>query len=300
MGLALASLCAGRYDVPINRMIAILAHHVLPINDRWEPIEQRIVELIRLPRTVEAMLVGPQIVGVSSGSALGGATAIFLSLGNIAVVGSAFLAGMAAIVCVYLIAATRNRTSTLMLVLAGAIVGAFYASLVSLVIFFANPDDSLPAIVYWLMGSFATASFAKVEILFISVLVAGVPLLALHFRINVLALGDEEARALGVRVERTRWLALTAVSILVAACVSVSGVIGWVGLVIPHFTRMLFGPNHRLVLPGSLLIGSGHMLLIDTIARTVSALEIPLGILTAIVGAPVFGLVLRRTKARGW
>lgn len=318
--LALGSLAIGRYDVPIENVIGILAHHVLPIDAEWKNVEQRVVELIRIPRMLQAVLVGaalalsgaalqgafrnplvgPQIVGVSSGAALGGATAIFLSLGTFAVVGSAFVVGVLAIVIVYLIARTEGRAPILMLVLSGVIVSAFCTSMTSLVTFFANPEDSLPAIVYWLMGSFATASYDKVGILCIALLLAGVPLLALRFRINVLSLGDEEAEALGIKVERTRWIALLAIAGLVAASVSVSGIVGWVGLVVPHFARMLFGPDHRLVLPASMIMGAAYMLFIDNIARTLTASEIPLGVLTAIVGAPVFGWLLRRTRARGW
>ncbi|MEQ8390925.1 MAG: iron ABC transporter permease [Thalassospira sp.] len=318
--LALASLTIGRYDVPLEKVIAILAHHVLPIDAEWKDVEQRVVELIRIPRMLQAVLVGaslalsgaalqgafrnpligPQIVGVSSGAALGGATAIFLSLGTVAVVGSAFVTGVLAMVCVYMIARTEGRAPILMLVLSGVIVSAFCTSMTSMVTFFANPEDSLPAIVYWLMGSFATASYDKVAILLTALLVAGVPLLALRFRINVLSLGDEEAEALGIKVERTRWIALLAIAALVAASVSVSGIVGWVGLVVPHFARMLFGPDHRLVLPASMIMGAAYMMVIDNIARTMTASEIPLGVLTAIVGAPVFGWLLRRTRARGW
>ena len=317
---ALGSLCIGRYDVPIERVIAIVAHHVLPLDGKWGAVEQRVVEAIRMPRVIQAALVGaalalsgaalqgvfrnplvgPHIVGASSGAALGGVAAIFLSLGPIAVVGSAFLVGIAAIVCVYLIARTDGRAPVLMLVLSGVIVSAFCASMVSIVTFLANPEDSLPAIVYWLMGSFATANFEKVRLLCIVLIVAGTPLLALRFRINVLSLGDEEADALGIEVERTRWTALVAIAALVAVSVAVSGIVGWVGLVVPHFARMLFGPDHRLVLPGSMLIGAVYMLLVDDIARTISTSEIPLGILTAIVGAPIFAYLLRATSARGW
>jgi len=317
---ALGSLCIGRYDVPIERVIAILAHHVLPLNGNWEAVEQRVVEAIRMPRVIQAALVGaalalsgatlqgvfrnplvgPHIVGASSGAALGGVAAIFLSLGPIAIVVSAFLVGIAAIVCVYLITRTDGQAPVLMLVLSGVIVSAFCASMVSIVTFLANPEDSLPAIVYWLMGSFATANFEKVRLLCIVLTVAGTALLVLRFRINVLSLGDEEADALGIEVERTRWTALVAVAALIAVSVAVSGIVGWVGLVIPHFARMLFGPDHRLVLPGSMLIGAVYMLLIDDIARTMSTSEIPLGILTAIVGAPIFAYLLRVTSARGW
>lgn len=320
IGIAFVSLSVGRFEVPMDHILGILLHRWLPIDGDWAGVEQRVVELIRMPRLLLAALVGaglslcgaalqgalrnplvgPQIIGVSSGAALGGALAIFFALGTLAVVGNAFLFGVLATAAAYALARAGGRSSVLMLVLAGVVVSAFCASMVSLVTYFANPEDSLPAIVYWLMGSFATASYTKVGIVALALLLAGVPLLLLRFQINILSLGDEEAEALGLNVERLRWLVLTLVAALVAASVSVCGIVDWVGLVIPHFARMLFGPDHRVVLPASMLIGASYMMLIDILARTLTAAEIPLGVLTAVVGAPVFAWLLRRTRATSW
>lgn len=320
VSIAFVSLSVGRFEVPLDNIVGILLHRWLPTEGDWAVVEQRVVELIRLPRMLLAALVGaglslcgaalqgalrnplvgPQIIGVSSGAALGGALAIFFTLGTLAVVGSAFSLGILAMATAYGLARVGGRASILMLVLAGVVVSAFCASMVSLVTYFANPEDSLPAIVYWLMGSFATASYAKVGIVAVALLLAGGPLLLMRFQVNILSLGDEEAEALGLAVERIRWLVLTLVAALVAASVSVCGIVDWVGLVIPHFARMLFGPDHRVVLPASMVIGASYMMLIDILARTLTAAEIPLGVLTAVVGAPVFAWLLRRTRAAAW
>jgi iron complex transport system permease protein len=179
-------------------------------------------------------------------------------------------------------------------------VGAFFSALVSLVTYLADPNDTLPAIVYWLMGSFATASYSKVALLAAVTLSLGGLLLSLRFRLNILSLGDEEAQALGIKVEPTRWLILIAVTGLSATSVAVAGIVGWVGLVVPHVARMLVGPDHRVLLPASALVGASYMILVDDIARSATTQELPLGVLTALVGAPLFGLLLRRAQMKGW
>ncbi|NBB84489.1 MAG: iron chelate uptake ABC transporter family permease subunit, partial [Alphaproteobacteria bacterium] len=171
---------------------------------------------------------------------------------------------------------------------------------VSLVTYLADPNDSLPAIVFWLMGSFATATFDKALVIGAAVVVLGGALMAMRFRINLLSLGDEEATALGVAVEKTRWVALVCVTGIVAAAVAVSGIVGWVGLVVPHIARMIVGPDHRRLLPAAAAIGASYAILVDNVARTATSAEIPLGVLTAIIGAPVFAVLLRRTAMGGW
>ena len=183
--------------------------------------------------------------------------------------------------------------------LAGVVVSGFFAALVSLVQFVADSEDTLPTIVFWLMGSFATANWEKLTLVAVPMLVGCGLLLVLRWRINILSLGDEEARALGIKVERLRWFVLVLVAVVVAAQVAVSGIIGWIGLVVPHMARILVGPDHRTLMPASFLIGALFLLIIDTVARTVTATEIPLGILTALIGAPVFALLLRKTERGG-
>lgn len=314
------SLSIGRYGIPFQQVEAILRSHLVPVEATWSPSEQRVVELIRLPRILAVCLAGAglavagaalqgvfrnplvdsQIIGVSSGAAFGGALAILLFDNATVTVGLAFVAGLAAIVIVYLLSRITRQTPILLLVLAGVITNAFFSALISLIKFVADPDNKLPAIVYWLMGSFASASWSDVAILSGPIGLGAGVIHGLRFRINVLSLGDEDAQALGVPVERTRWLILGAVALISAAVVAVAGIIGWVGLVIPHAARVMVGPDHKVLLPASAALGALYLLLIDDVARTATAAEIPLGIITAILGAPVFAVLLRRSHAGGW
>lgn len=216
-----------------------------------------------------------------------------------ATLGLAFAGGLLAVAIVYLLGRSQGRTTILMLVLAGVVTSAFFSALISLATYFADPNDSLPAIVFWLMGSFATASYVKLAAAALPIL-AGMGLLyALRFRINVLSLGDEQASAMGIAVEPLRWLLLGCATLVVSASVAVSGTVGWVGLVVPHIARMLVGPDHRALLLASALIGGTYMVLVDTVARSATSAEIPLGVITALIGAPLFAWLLRRTQGGG-
>ncbi|EPE9888265.1 ABC transporter permease [Yersinia ruckeri] len=321
----LLALCSGRYHLPIDKVLSILASSLFP--QQWltslvpySPIEQRVVEYIRLPRMLIALLtgaglsvagaalqgifrnplVGPQMVGVSSGAALGGALGIVLFSSLLVVSGLAFIGGFGAILLVYFLSRSGGSTSILMLILAGVVISAFFAALISLVTYFADPNNTLPAIVFWLMGSFATVTYTKLALATLPVFCGLLLLYALRFRINVLSLGDENAAALGVPVEKVRWLVLICVALITSATVAVAGTIGWVGLVVPHIARMLVGPDHRQLIPASALVGAIYMVTIDTLARTASSAEIPLGIITALIGAPVFIWLLRQTGQKGW
>jgi iron complex transport system permease protein len=245
-------------------------------------------------------LVDPHVIGVSSGAAFGGVLAILLGLGAAVLWVMAFGFGIGALLLVVVMSRKSGRSSLLMLVLAGIVVSALFSALVSLGTYFADPNDTLPAIVFWLMGSFASATPERALYMVPLVMLFAVPLLLMRFRINVLSLGDEDARALGLKVEPTRWLALCCVTGITAASVANSGIIGWVGLVIPHFARTLVGPDHGRLLPAAALLGAIFMLLVDTLARTMIAAEIPLGVLTAIVGAPVFLILLHRNRGDAW
>ncbi len=317
---AMVAMGIGRYSVAPDDVLRILLSNVLPMEVDWSDPAQRVVERIRLPRVLSALiagaalgmtgaalqgifrnpLVGPQIIGVQSGAAFGGALAIFLFNSAVMLVGFAFFFGMLSVVLVYALARVEGQAPVLTLVLAGVVVTAAFSALISLLTYLADPNDSLAAIIYWLMGSFSTASFDKLAILASSALIGSVLLWLLRFRINVLSMGDEDAAALGVAVERSRWLILGAVALAIAGIVSVSGIVGWVGLVVPHLARMVVGPDHRVLLPASAIVGAVYLLIIDTVARTAISAEIPLGILTALIGTPVFAVMLRRLQMRGW
>jgi len=319
---SIASLCIGRYTVTPGELwtIALGWLHIGPGRDEVSEPAWRVVELVRLPRMLIGAFVGgglalagatlqgvfrnplvdPHVIGVSSGAAFGGVLAILLGLGAAAMWSMAFAAGLGALVLVLVMSRKAGQSSVLMLVLSGVVVAALFSALVSLGTYFADPNDTLPAIVFWLMGSFASATPDRAFYMLPVIMVFAAPLMAMRFRINVLSLGDDEARALGLKVERTRWLALCSVTGITAASVANSGIIGWVGLVVPHLARALVGPDHRVLLPASALLGASYMLLVDLMARSLIAAEIPLGVLTAIVGAPLFLFLLHRTHGEGW
>lgn len=314
--VAVASIGIGRYDIPFGRVIGILFAPISPPDVQVTPTETNVVFTVRMPRILLAILtgaglalsgaalqgvfrnplVGPQVVGVSSGAAFGGTLAILLSLPRYGLLGSAFAFGLSALVLVYALNGIVARRNILALVLAGVVVTGFFSALVSLLQYLADTEDKLPAMVFWLLGSFATANWDKFFLVAAPVIIGSMLLIGLRWRINLLSMGDEDARTLGVNVEPLRWLVLVLVSSIVAAQVAVSGIIGWVGLVVPHMARMLVGPDHRVMMPASLIIGALYLLVIDTVARTATSTEIPLGILTALIGTPVFALVLRQTQ----
>jgi len=318
----LAALAIGRYAVAPGDVLALLLGRIGIGPGRTGIPESawRVVELVRLPRVIVGAFVGaglalsgavlqgtfrnplvdPHVIGVSSGAAFGGVIAILLGLSGAALFGLSFGLGLGAVLCVLLMSREGGRSPLLMLVLAGIVVSALFSALVSLATYVADPQNTLPAIVFWLMGSFASATPSRALVVASLVALCAVPLLLMRFRINVLSLGDEEAQALGVHVERTRWLALLCVTAITAVSVATSGIIGWVGLVIPHFARMLVGPDHGRLLPASALLGASYLLIVDTLARSLLPAEIPLGVLTAVVGAPVFAFLLRRERRQAW
>ncbi|HEV7166998.1 MAG TPA: iron ABC transporter permease [Micrococcaceae bacterium] len=318
--MGLAALALGRYNVPFWDVLQTLASRLLPIPASVSGVEQNVVLLVRLPRVLLALLVGgglaiggaalqaifrnplvsPEIIGVSAGASFGGALALLLGLGSAVLVGSSFLFGLAALGLLFLITSGKGGTPMLMLVLGGVVTGSFFSALVALATYVADPFTTLPAIVFWLLGSVASATYAQVLVAVGPVLVGTAVLLALRWRINVLSLGDEDAAALGLRPRTLRWVVLVSVALIVAGAVAVSGAISWVGLVIPHLARMWVGPDHRVLLPVSFLVGGAYIVAVDTIARTATAGEIPLGVLTALIGAPVFFLLLRRNRDRIW
>jgi iron complex transport system permease protein len=317
-----ASLSLGRYGVALGDLKTI-ALGWLGIGPGRAGVAEpvwRVVELVRVPRLLIGAFVGaglalcgatlqgvfrnplvdPHVIGVSSGAAFGGVAAILLGLGAVALWSLAFTAGLGALLLVVMMSRRAGRSSVLMLVLSGVVVSALFSALVSLATYFADPNDTLPAIVFWLMGSFASATPERALYMLPIIIVFALPLLLMRFRINILSLGDEEARALGLNVEPTRWLALCCVTGITAASVANSGIIGWVGLVIPHFARAIVGPDHRVLLPASALLGASYMLLVDLMARSLIAAEIPLGVLTAVVGATVFMVLLHRARSEDW
>lgn len=321
LAIAVVALGVGRFAVPPAQVCRILLDQVVDLAPTWTDSQRRVVLLVRLPRVLESVLLGgglalggavlqavfrnplvsPQILGLSSGASVGGALALLFGLGSVAVVGGALAFGIASLGLLFALTRINAGASrVLMVVLAGVVIGSFASAVVSLITYLATPEDQLPAIVFWLMGSLATATFPKALIACVTVCIGAAVVLVLRWRVNVLSLGDEDAAALGVRPERLRWVLLVAVALMVAGAVAVSGVIGWVGLVVPHLCRMFVGPDHRVLLPVSLVVGAGYLTVIDTVARTITPGEVPLGVLTAVIGAPVFFVLLRLRGRQVW
>ena len=309
IGALLLAFSLGRYPVGIGDLLEIITAKIVGHPSDVPAAAVNVLFQVRGPRVLTAVLVGaalavagtafqglfrnplvsPDLLGASSGAALGAVLGIYLSLGVFAVQVLAFIGGLAAVVAVYLIGSTvRARDPILVLVLTGVVIGALLGAGVGLVKYIADPYNQLPAMTFWLLGSLAAASTADLIPLFGPVALGILILLALRWRMNVLSLPDEEARALGLPTGPMRVAVIAAATLVTSASVATAGIIGWVGLVVPHIARTLVGPDFGRLIPTAALLGGGFLLVIDTVARTAAAIEIPLGILTAIVGTPFF------------
>ena len=293
LAIAVASLCFGQFPLSLSAVGHTLIH--LPPG---EGVIGQIVWSVRLPRVVIALLAGgalglcgatlqgvfqnplvdPHIIGVTSGSAFGGTLAILLGVGGLLMMASTFFFGLVALGLIYALAALQG--------------------LVSLMQYLADSEETLPNIVFWLLGSFATASWHKVLLMILPMAVAAGVLWKLRWRINLLALEERDARSLGVPVAALRRAVLVCCAVLVAAQVAVSGSIAWMGLVVPHLARLLVGADHRRLLPAAFWLGAALMLVVDDMARTLTQAEIPIGIITALLGAPLFTLLLVQSRRR--
>ncbi len=314
--LFFVSLFWGRYPITPLTVIKVIASKIFPIEPCWADTVETVIFKVRLPRIILALFVGaglsisgasfqgmfqnplvsPHILGVCAGAGFGAALGILLSGSGFIIQGLAMLFGLAAVAITYSVSRIYKTTPTLMLVLAGTIVTALFSAFISLTKYVADPHEKLPAIVFWLMGSLSGSSFKDLITVTPPMFLGSTGLLLLRWRINILSMGDREARALGINTEIIKGVIIICSSVVSASAVCVSGIIGWVGLIMPHVARMLVGPDHRVLLPASLVLGGAYLLFIDDLARTVMAAEIPLGILTAIVGAPYFAYILRKTK----
>ena len=307
------SFMLGRYPVaPIDVIKTILS----PIFPQLavSPELNSIVFTIRLPRIIAALLVGaalsiagasfqgifknplvsPDLLGVSMGAGFGAAIAILANAGNALIQLSSFIFGIVSVSITYGISKAYKAGGILLLVLSGTAVSAFFNALISGTKFMADPYDKLPQITYWLMGSLSAVNFDKLSMIIFPLLIGMIVILVLRWHLNVLAMGDEEAQSLGLDAGKLRLAIIVACTLVTSAAVSISGIIGWIGLVVPHMTRIIVGPDHKILLPASLSIGASFLLLIDNISRTFISIEIPIGILTAIVGVPLFLYLLRR------
>ena len=318
-GLLLA-FTVGRYPVTLAELANVLLAKISGQGTDVSPAVQSVILQVRGPRVLAAALVGaalavagtafqglfrnplvsPDILGASSGAALGAVMGIFFSLGVLAIQAFAFVGGLLAVAAVYVIgSAVRSRDPILVLVLTGVVVGALLGAGVGLIKYLADPYNQLPAMTFWLLGSLAAANVSDLLPLFGPVAIGTAVLIALRWRMNVMSLPEEEARSLGVATGPLRVIIVAAATLTTSASVATAGIIGWVGLVVPHLSRSLVGPDFARLLPTAAILGGGYLLLIDTIARTAAEVEIPLGILTAVVGTPFF-IWLLASMQRTW
>lgn len=313
--LGLGSFALGRYAVPLGQVARILwngtAGRILPklaLAQTWTDSMAIAVLNVRLPRILLASLVGcclaaagtgfqgvfqnpmasPDILGASAGACFGAALSILLGLGRTWTVAGAFAFSLLTVALVYLVGSRTRGSRAVNLLLAGVMVSSLFSAGTSYLKLVADPANQLPAITYWLMGSLSGARMSDVRFAVIPALMGLVPMLLLRWRINMLSLEEDEARTMGVNVGRLRLAVVLCATFLTAGSVAVSGMIGWVGLVMPHLCRKLVGNDARFLLPGSMLFGAAFLLLVDNASRNLLATEIPIGILTAFVGAPFF------------
>src|SRR5499426_43472 len=305
----LVAFTVGRYPVTLAELIEVLVSRVAGRPTTVPPAVENVVLLVRGPRVAAAALVGaalavagtafqglfrnplvsPDILGASSGAALGAVLGIYFSLGVIGIEALAFVGGLMAVAAVYVIGSMlQSRDPILVLVMTGVAVGALLGAGVGLVKYLADPYNQLPAMTFWLLGSLAATTASDLVPLLGPIALGTLVLVALRWRMNVMSLPDEEARALGVSTGPLRIAIVAAATLVTSASVATSGIIGWVGLVVPHLARALVGPDFPRLIPTAALLGGGYLLFIDTLARTAAPVEIPLGILTAVIGTPFF------------
>lgn len=316
------SLNLGRYGISLYQITVAVADKVFGFQFDYPKTLNAVLFNIRIPRILTAVLVGwalaasgaayqgvfknpmvsPDILGASAGAGFGAAIAILLSFGAVEIQLSAFLFGLLAVFLSYTLSKTIGKGTdvVLILLLTGMVVETLFSSLTSVTKYVADPDSKLPEITFWLMGSLSKIlGMSDVLKLLIPVVIGSVPLLMLRWKLNVLSFGEEEAKALGVETKKIRLIIILSSTLLTASAISVSGMVGWIGLVVPHIARMVVGPDYRKLMPVSMLIGGIFLLLTDDVARTALTIEIPLGILTALIGAPFFLMLLLKGK-KGW
>ncbi|MEI3230207.1 MAG: iron ABC transporter permease [Gordonibacter pamelaeae] len=312
----LASLMLGRFPITPAEAGGMLASLVVPIEPFWTAQQETLFFQVRLPRIVLALLVGcslaaagaafqgtfqnplvsPDILGASQGAAFGAAVAILLGLGAFGISAFAFAAAIVTVLLVLLVSSRAKGNHMMVVVLAGVMMSSLLQAAVSYTKLIADPTDQLAAITYWLMGSLTGAKPADLAMAAAPMAAGLLALFALRWRINILTMGDDEASTMGVNAQRVRIVVIFAATLVTAASVAVTGMIGWVGLVIPHFARMVIGCDYRKLLPASMLMGASFLLIVDDVARLATTSEIPIGILTAFVGAPFFLYLITRKK----
>lgn len=318
--LIVLSLMLGLYEIRVETVIRALLSLIVPQAAEGIPsTELTLILRIRLPRILSAALIGAalastgaafqgifknplvdsNLLGVTSGAGFGAAIALLLGGTSLIVQGSAFAFGLLAVLVAYAGSRLYSSAPLIVLTLMGILIGSFFTSLTALTKYVADPLNTLPAITFWLLGGLTGVTWNSLPLLALITLGGSAFLWAIRWRLNILSLGDAEATALGMNPARLKLLIILCATLMTAAAVAVGGVIGWIGLVIPHAARLLVGADHKALIPTSLALGASFLLLIDNISRTLLPAEVPLGILTGLVGVPILIVLLRRSQ-RVW
>ena len=304
----IVSFAIGKYPISPGELLRVFFGKLTGARQTWTNEAELVIFKIRMPRVLAGAMIGaglsaagaayqglfrnplvsPDVLGASAGAGFGAAIAIFFGLNYILVSASAFVFGIAAVASAYIFSSRARRNPTLGMVLAGIMVSSLFNSATSLIKLIADPNNVLPSITFWLMGSISGIRMSDLLRAAIPVIGGLIVLFILRWKLNLLTMGDDEARSMGLNTKVMRVLIVAVATLMTAACVAVSGLIGWVGLVIPHFARLLVGYDYRVMMPVSMLMGASFMMLVDNLARSIGTAEIPLGILTAFVGAPFF------------
>ncbi|MDE5884855.1 MAG: iron ABC transporter permease [Oscillospiraceae bacterium] len=315
--LGFLALCIGRISYPLEDILDVLGAKLTGSEPGTDKQIAMIIWNIRLPRILMAMLVGaglsvagcafqslfanplatPDTLGVASGTSFGAALALLLGCHLFGTQVIAFTFGILAVALTWLSAAGKSNGLS-SVVLAGIMIGSLFSALISLVKFTADTESQLPAITYWLMGSLSSAGFASLKIGAPCIILTILILYLLRWQLNILPLGEDEAKSLGSNIKLLRIITILCATAMTASSVAMCGQVGWVGLLIPHICRMAFGNNHRTLIPACISLGASFLMIVDTMARSISASEIPISVLTAIIGAPFFIILMRRTG--GW
>ncbi len=311
------SLMLGKYPIEPIQAIQMLVNSIVPIDQTWTDQQATLFFNVRMPRIILALMVGcclaaagaafqgtfqnplvsPDILGASQGAAFGAALAILAGVSSAMVSLSAFVVSIITVMLVLIVSGRAKGNHVLITVLAGVMISSLFSAGVSFTKLVADPTDQLPAITYWLMGSLTGAKLdMDLALTAIPMVLGCVVLIAMRWRINVLTMGDDEASTMGIDARKTRLVVIIAATLVTAASVSMTGMIGWVGLVIPHLSRMIVGADYRKLLPTSMLMGASFLLVVDDISRLATTAEIPIGILTAFVGAPFFLYLITRKR----
>lgn len=301
------------------QLFKIVAAKIFHIEYSYPQVLDTVIFNVRLPRIIGAMLVGgslsiagvtyqgmfknpmvsPDVLGASAGAGFGAAIAIYFSFGFVGIQITSFAFSLLAVFISCFISGKIKHDPILSLVLSGIMIGGLFTSAIGIIKYIGDPYDKLPAITFWLMGSLSSITTNDINMVILPIVLSGITLHLIRWRLNVLALGEEEAKTLGLDTKKIRIIAIICSTVMTAASISISGIIGWIGLVIPHFSRMIVGPNYKVLLPTCAVVGSTYLLIVDDLARLITTTEIPLGILTTIIGIPFFLYLLLHNNC-GW